>query len=469
MARCGCENTCNCVVIAGAGVQIIGTGGLQDPYVVSTSASEANWLYRTTDTVQLQRVGQGTPTIPYEVIANARLDSDGGLTSTTDGIAVKIDPIAGNTLVAGASGLRVDAAAGVGIDPDGGIILGPDGLAIEVDPIAGNALVVDASGARVIVDTASITTRMNLLLQMQRQNFMMSGGGLKRASPSRITWADSFYLHGPRLTAVQAGQFYQITMPPNGTVITGVGGAANATIAATGNYAGLIPLGDWQSLWYLVPTTSTTTTSVAANFRIATYTASFQMPDNAVLVAWRYGGNDKTVYWGDGSSSVPWLLGANTLKEGAAATTGLGTGGVQALWYRNTQDQHLEVSFYVLWGTSGNSPGGDLYWDLPMSIPALDAARVNWDAVGVGKFFTSAAAGKAAMDWPMTPWIGAGTGRIFFLVPTGGNDVRFARMRVHDGSFAQATSRPIVTEGYISTQGSILQGQMSIPLAGLIT
>lgn len=469
MARCGCENTCNCSVVAGAGISIQGTGGTVDPYVVSTSASEASWNYSTTDTLQLTRMGSGTPQVPYEVSGNVRLKTDGGLQSDTGGVSVKVDPIAGNTLVVGANGLRVDAAAGVGIDPDGGIILGPDGLALEVDPIAGNALSVTADGVKVMVNTTALSARMDLLQHIQRQNFMMSGGGVKKASPTRIAWTDSFFLHAPRQSAVQTGTFYQITQPANGTVITGVGGAANATIASTGNYAGLIPLGDWQSLWYLAPVSSATTTSVAANFRIASYSASFAMPDNAVLVAWRYGGTDKTVYWGDGSSTVPWLLSANTLKEGAASTTGLGTGGVQALWYRNTQDQHLEVAFYVLWGANGNSPGGDLYWDLPVSIPGLDAARVNWDAVGWGKFFTSAASGKPAMDWLMTPWIGAGTGRIYFLVPTSGADVRYSRMRVHDGSFNMPTSRPVVTEGYISTQGSILQGQMSIPLAGLIT
>lgn len=468
MARCNCDDKCSCQILAGAGIAVSGTGTPTDPYRISTSASESNWLYRTTDTVQLSRTGQGTPAIPYEVSANARLRPAGGLDSTIDGIGIKVDPIAGNTIVVGANGLRVDAAASVGIDPDGGIILGPDGLAIEVDPVAGNQLVVDAAGARVIVNTQAITDRINLLLQMQRQQFMMSGGGVKRASPSRIQWADSFYLHGPRLTAVQAGQFYQITMPANGTVITGVGGAANATIASTGNYAGLIPLADWQSLWYLVPTTSTTTTSVAANFRIASYTASFQMPDNAVLVAWRYGGNEKTVYWGDGSNSVPWLLGANTLKEGSG-TTGLGTGGVQALWYRNTLDGHIEIALWAKWGTDASSPGGDLYWDLPFNIPAYDPARVNWSAIGNGKFFTSAAGGKAAMDWPMVPWIGPGTGRIYFLVPTAGNDVRLSRLRVHDGSFNANTSKPLVTEGFLNTSGSELQGLLLIPSVGIIT
>lgn len=468
MARCGCGNTCSCSVVAGGGVTITGTGSVGDPYRVSTSASEANWQFKTTDTVQLQRVGEGTPAIPYEVIANARLNAAGGLVSSLDGIGVKVDPASGNTLVLSGNGLRVDAAAGVGVDPNGGIILGPNGLAVEVDPVAGNQLSVGADGAKVIVNTQAITDRINLLLQIQRQNFMLSGGGIKRASPTRLQWGDSFYAHAPRLTATQAGQFYQITMPANGTVITGVGGAANATIASTGNYAGLIPLADWQSLWYLLPTTSTTTTSVAANFRIASYTSSFQMPDNAVLVAWRYGGSDKTVYWGDGSNSVPWLLGANTLKEGSG-TTGLGTGGVQALWYRNTLDGHIEISIWAKWGTDASSPGGDLYWDLPFNIPAYDPARVNASAIGTGKFFTSAAGAKAAMDWPMIPWIAPGTGRIFFLVPAAGNDVRLARLRVHDGSFNANTSKPLVTEGFLNTSGSELQGLLLIPNVGIIT
>lgn len=469
MARCGCENTCNCSVVAGSGVVVTGTGGVADPYIVSSSASEAAWNYRTTDTVALTRTGQGTPELPYELKGDARLKSAGGLTSDSDGISVKVDPIAGNNLVVTASGLRVDAAAGVGVDPDGGIILGPDGLAVEIDPAAGNALTITAAGVYVpAADTTAIVTRMNQLLQQQRQQTMMSGGGLKRASPTRIQWAESFFLHAPRLTAVQAAQFYQITMPANGTVITGVGGAANTTIASTGNYAGQIALGDWQSLWYLIPTGSSTA-SVPANFRVAAYTTSYQMPDNAVLIAWRYGGDDKTVYWGDGTMTVPWRLGPNPIREGAGSVTGLGTGGVQALFYRNNPNGQTEVNFWARWGADASSPGGDLYWDLPFNTPAYDVARGNWTAVGVGKFFTSAAGSKAAMDWPMTPWIGNGSPRIYFLVPTAGNDIRLSRMRVHDGSFSAATSRPVVTEGYISTSGSELQGQLLIPAAGVIT
>lgn len=120
MARCGCENTCNCSVIAGSGVTVTGTGGIADPYIVASSASEASWNYRTTDTVTLTRTGQGTPELPYELKGDARLKSAGGLTSDSDGISVKVDPIAGNNLVVTTAGLRVDAAAGVGWTPTEG-------------------------------------------------------------------------------------------------------------------------------------------------------------------------------------------------------------------------------------------------------------------------------------------------------------------------------------------------------------
>ena len=70
--------------------------------------------------------------------------------------------------------------------------------------------------------------------------------------------------------------YFDIAQPAAGTVITGVGGAANVTVAANG-----VPLPSWTALYYIIPTGSSNT-SQPGNFRVATYTAAFVKPDRTM-------------------------------------------------------------------------------------------------------------------------------------------------------------------------------------------
>lgn len=67
-----CDDGCNCLVQAGTGVKVTGSGSARDPYVVEIDSDfSGNLQVRDTETVNLTLMGNGTPTDPYEIEANA--------------------------------------------------------------------------------------------------------------------------------------------------------------------------------------------------------------------------------------------------------------------------------------------------------------------------------------------------------------------------------------------------------------
>lgn len=121
-----------------------------------------------------------------------------------------------------------------------------------------------------------------------RANNKISGGGTITVNGSgSVLWSSRFIVisngRGPYFST--AG-YFDITCPTSGT-ITGVGGAANATATAAG-----IPVGAWQALYYIMPIGSNNA-SVAANFRLASYTADSDILHNWVLICHRNNDNGK--------------------------------------------------------------------------------------------------------------------------------------------------------------------------------
>lgn len=118
-----------------------------------------------------------------------------------------------------------------------------------------------------------------------RAGLNVTGGGtVTFDNGANLSWTQRFLIiSNTRGAKFSTSGYFDITQPANGTAITGVGGASSTTWGANG-----INLGSWQALYYILPIGSGSS-SVAANFRIASYTSDVDIPYNWFLVAVRNG------------------------------------------------------------------------------------------------------------------------------------------------------------------------------------
>ena len=112
-----------------------------------------------------------------------------------------------------------------------------------------------------------------------RANTNISGGGTITVNGSgSVLWSARFIVIANGSGAnFAANGYFDIYCPTSGTV-TGVGGIADLTVTAAG-----IPLGSWNALYYILPIGGTQGT-IAANFRVASYTSALDIPHNWVLI-----------------------------------------------------------------------------------------------------------------------------------------------------------------------------------------
>ena len=162
-------------------------------------------------------------------------------------------------------------------------------------PIAfGDTASVGASG-----DNAALATHRhaapdnpvtNALLYGLKSGFNISGGGTVSVDASGYVKNSSRFIimANGRGSDVATTGYYDVNIPTSGT-ITGVGGATNKTATAAG-----VPLDNWDALYYILPLGSSSA-SVAANFRVANYTATpLVVPSDWVLIAIRNGDSPVT-------------------------------------------------------------------------------------------------------------------------------------------------------------------------------
>lgn len=134
---------------------------------------------------------------------------------------------------------------------------------------------------------------------------VMSGGGVRGVSSTGVNWSQRFILMGAGISDLVPNGYFNIDMPPDGTVIPIHSGAADSTTVA----AGTIPMINWQALYYDVPYGIVTSASQPGNFHIVYYTGGddFQVPPNWVLIAVRNGDTRAAAYkWGDGRAQDYW-------------------------------------------------------------------------------------------------------------------------------------------------------------------
>jgi hypothetical protein len=119
------------------------------------------------------------------------------------------------------------------------------------------------------------------LAESLRANNNLSGGGTIAWDGANLNWTSRMIViaNGNNGTDFAGSGYFDIDMPAVSTVITGVGGASNATVVAGG-----IPLASWTALYYILPRGAGNTT-LNANFRVATYTSALDVPADWVLIA----------------------------------------------------------------------------------------------------------------------------------------------------------------------------------------
>lgn len=113
-----------------------------------------------------------------------------------------------------------------------------------------------------------------------QSNSLLTGGGTISVSATwEVKWSTRFItVSNGRGVSLATGGYFDITMPAVSTVITGAGGATNKTVTANG-----IPLGALETLYYILPLGATNTT-VNANFRVCSYTADINIPNNWIKI-----------------------------------------------------------------------------------------------------------------------------------------------------------------------------------------
>jgi hypothetical protein len=169
------------------------------------------------------------------------------------------------------------------------IRLDGDAVALPVTPenVSGRALAVGARvwvqfyGRRILVLGAGGGTYTQSQLYAFRQ--AVSGGGTLKALQTGISWSERFIMLGAGRNGMVANGFYEITMPPNGTVVKGHLGIDDFTVSG-----GYVDAGSnsWWSLWYQLPPPGAPQYTDHTRWHAVGYSSgALTIPDDWVCVA----------------------------------------------------------------------------------------------------------------------------------------------------------------------------------------
>lgn len=251
-----------------------------------------------------------------------------------------------------------------------------------------------------------------------RTQALLAGGGTITVSPSyEVKWTARFItISRGRGANTATGGYFDITMPAAGTVIDGYGGAANKTVTAAG-----IPLGSWEALWYVLPYGSGVT-SLPGNFRVTSYTANFNVPNDWVLICLRnsdanrvefttgdkiLADQDNSLYLQSGSAitaSTNWTMGtqqcarvgrllyiyfiANRTNSAITAGSSGNITNVQVAQIANDWRPHANLGFAGIanggmWMGYANSAGGIYITALPPKVDLDVGDQISGTATGI--------------------------------------------------------------------------------------
>ena len=112
-----------------------------------------------------------------------------------------------------------------------------------------------------------------------------TGGSTWRATLTGIGWRNRIILHGlGRGSTWSSTGLWEISVPPDGTVIPGYGGSAGATVTA-----GEVPMAAWEVLYVELPPPGSGTLVPAGSYRLVGTSADFTLPESWLPVVARNG------------------------------------------------------------------------------------------------------------------------------------------------------------------------------------
>jgi hypothetical protein len=174
-----------------------------------------------------------------------------------------------------------------------------DTLVGVIDEVNDFTTIYDASTQKHVKTPLSALVK-DLYRDRGMPNTLMTLSGVATLSPTDfLKWTSNFFILGGGRGAgtLSISGFYQISMPPVGTVIQGLGGAAGITVTIDGINMRNPFGGGWSVLYYILNPGGANFNS--ANFRLAGYNNDFIVPDNWVMIA-AYNPDISTVKIGNG-------------------------------------------------------------------------------------------------------------------------------------------------------------------------
>lgn len=231
-----------------------------------------------------------------------------------------------------------------------------------------------------------------------KANTIMTLGGVASVTANNeVSWTGRFIsLGGGRGVGTSSNDgYFDINMPPVGTVITGIGGAANVIVTGAG-----IPMTGWNVLWYELPSNRLAGFN-AANLRVSSFTGDTIIPSNYVMVAAR-NGDIGTVKFGNGQivaagANTNLAQGADFWLDGGKVNNVLTANGT--IRYTNNGELTWAGRLIALGGGTGNGLNGQAYsgvgyYDINMPpvgtvIPGVGGSVSNITVTAAGIPLTS--------------------------------------------------------------------------------
>ena len=248
------------------------------------------------------------------------------------------------------------------------------------------------------------------LTENLRANRSISGGGVITVDASyNVYWTQRFIIiSNGRGSNFSTNGYFDIDCPTSGT-ITGVGGAANVTATASG-----IPLASWTALYYILPIGSANG-SLAANFRVASYTSDLDIPSTWILIAIR-NGDSNVVHFNNGIRlTAGQSAGGN--QSYATFNTSIFTNGTGVAYNRNGAGQGFLSGNYSSSETTSTS--GAIYSIGGSYVPGTTTLGTIY-GIGYGYAGNSGISriGSPASNWGM--YVASnGTSRMFLNADNG--------------------------------------------------